>query len=419
MALRLMTACALIVLGAVAMGAGPAPAQDADEAYSATVKVDATADSAAAARETARIDGQRRALAAVIERLSGASEPAKPPKLDDKAITDMVASFEVANEHMSAVRYVADFTFHFRPSKVRRLVRVVETPPAENGSKGPPDKSPEDKSSGDKSSGDKSPGDKSSADSGGKSSAEGASKPTVESGNRPVVILPVYRDGSNVVLWDDPNAWRTAWSQRPAGSAPGRLVLPLGDAGDLAAIDAEKAGSGRPEALSAIAQRNSGSEAVVALATARRQDNKLAGLDVTVKRYRSGRLVDTQASSLEANPAESEADLLKRAAESTAAEIESGAKRNAGARSDEPASLAITVPITNLGEWVQARDRLASVSSIRKIDLLSLSRQEARIEVKYVGSQDQLKSSLAEVNLDLGGGDPVWRIQSSGAASAR
>ena len=93
------------------------------------------------------------------------------------------------------------------------------------------------------------------------------------------------------------------------------------------------------------------------------------------------------------------------------------AKRNAGARSDQPASLAVTVPITNLGEWVQVRDRLASVSSIRKIDLLSLSRQEARIEVKYVGSQDQLKSSLAEVNLDLGGGDPVWRIQSSGAAS--
>ena len=409
MALRLKTACALLLLGVVAMRAGPVPAQEADEAYSATVKVDATADSAAAARETARIDGQRRALAAVIERLSGTSEPAKPPKLDDKAITDMVASFEVANERMSAVRYVADYTFHFRPSKVRRLVRVVETPPAENGSKGPADKSP----------GDKSSGDKSSADSGGKSPAEGASKPTVESGNRPVVVLPVYRDGSNLVLWDDPNAWRMAWSQRPAGSGPGRLVLPLGDAGDLAAIDAEKAGSGRPEALTAIAQRNSGSEAVVALATARRQDNKLAGLDVTIKRYRSGHLVDTQASSFEANPAESEADLLKRAAESTAAEIESGAKRNAGARSDQPASLAVTVPITNLGEWVQVRDRLASVSSIRKIDLLSLSRQEARIEVKYVGSQDQLKSSLAEVNLDLGGGDPVWRIQSSGAASAR
>jgi hypothetical protein len=393
-----MTACALLLVGAVAMRAGPAPAQEADDAYSATVKVDATADSAPAAREIARIDGQRRALAAVVERLSGGSDNTKPPKLDDKSITDMVASFEVANEHMSAVRYVADYTFHFRPSKVRRLVRVAETPAAESGSKSPPDKS--------------------SGDNGGKSPTEGAGKPSVESGNRAVVVLPVYQDGSNLVLWDDPNAWRMAWSQRPAGPGPGRLVLPLGDAGDLAAIDAEKAGSGKSEALTAITQRNQGSEADVALATARRQGDKVAGLDVTVKRYRYGHLVDTQTSSFEANPGESEADLLARAAESTAAAIETGAKRNAGARSDQPASLAITVPISSLGEWVQLRGRLSAVSAIRKIDLLSLSRQEARIEVKYVGSQDQLKSSLAEVSLDLGGGDPIWRIQPSGAASA-
>src|SRR5438270_6477966 len=337
-------------------------------------------------------------------RLSAASEPAKPPKLDDKAITDMVASFEVANEHMSAVRYVADYTFHFRPSKVRRLVRVAETARTESGGKSSPDKNV---------------GDKSSVDNGAKSPAESGSKPSAESGNRVLIVLPVYRDGSNLVLWDDPNAWRAAWSQRPAGSGPGRIVLPLGDAGDLAAIDAEKAGSGRPEALTAIAQRNSGSEAVVALATARRQGDKLAGLDVAVKRYRYGHLVDTQANSFEADPAESEADFLSRAADSVAVEIESGARRSAGAHSDQPGSLAVTVPLSTLGEWVQVRNRLASVSAIRKIDLLSLSRQEARIEVKYIGSQDQLKSSLAEVNLDLGGGDPIWRIQSSGAASAR
>jgi hypothetical protein len=377
---------AVILAGMLAMPLSSLPAQDADEAYSATVKVDATADNAAAAREAARTDGQRRALNAVIERLSGSAETANPPKLDDKTITDMVASFEVANERMSAVRYVADYTFHFRPSKVRRLVRVTESPPAEGASK---------------------------------SAAEGGAKPAAERSNRSLVVLPVYRDGSTLVLWDDPNPWRLAWSQRPAESGSGRLMLPLGDAGDLAAIDAEKAESGKTDALTAITQRNQTSEAVVVLATSRRQGGKLAGLDVSVKRYRSGRLVDAQGSSFESGPGESEADLLKRAAESTSADIESGIKRSAGTRPDQPASLAATVPINSLGEWVQLRNRLASVSSIRKIDLLSLSRQEAKIEVKYVGTQDQLKSSLAEVSLDLGGGDPVWRIQPTGAANGR
>ena len=128
-------ATALLLLLLLVVRAGPALAEDQNEAFSATVKVDATADTAAAARDLARIDGQRRALAAVIDRLSGGSEPTKLPKLDDKAITDMVESFEVANERMSAVRYLADYTFHFRPSKLRRLVRVTDSTAAESGGK--------------------------------------------------------------------------------------------------------------------------------------------------------------------------------------------------------------------------------------------------------------------------------------------
>ena len=104
----------------------PARAQETDP-FSATVKVDARADTAAKAREAARLDGQRRALAAIAERLSGGGRRSKLPKLDDKAITDLVASFEVANERMSAVRYLADYTFHFRPAETRRVLGVAAT----------------------------------------------------------------------------------------------------------------------------------------------------------------------------------------------------------------------------------------------------------------------------------------------------
>jgi hypothetical protein len=391
MALRVGTASAgerarrplasvLLFLMAISL-ARPAPAEDSQEGYSATVKVDATAENAATAREAARIDGQRRALNAVIEQLSGSAE-AKPAKLDDKAITDMVDSFEVANERMSAVRYVADFTFHFRPSKVRRLVRVVEPTSAESPGK----------------------------------SAREASKPSAESGSRSIVILPVYRDGATTVLWDDPNSWRAAWAQRSGESGSAHIILPLGDAQDLAVIDADRAEGGQSQAVSEITQHNGGSEAVVALATARRKSGELAGVDVSIKRYRSGRLVGTQAKNFDANSGESEPDLLKRAAESIAVDIENGSRP---ARPDQQASLAATVPLTSLGEWLQVRNKLTAVASIRKVDLLSLSRQEARIEVKYVGSQDQLKSGLAAVDLDLGGGDPMWRIQPATPSNAR
>ena len=365
----------LLLLIGVMLRTGPLLAEEQREGFSATVKVDATADSVAAARELARIDGQRRALALVIDRLSSSTESAKLPKLDDRTVTDMVESFEVANERMSAVRYLADYTFHFRPSKVRRLVHSADSAPAEANS-----------------------------------------RPAVdEGGSKPVIVLPVYKDSARTVLWDDPNAWRQAWGQQSAGPGLSHLTVPLGDASDLAIIDSGRAEAGNPDALTAIAQRNGGDEAIVALATARREGDKLVGLDLSIKRYRSGHLSDTRESTLEADPGESADDFLKRAADTIARQIASSSKKSPGPSSDQQVSLGAIVPIGSISEWVRVRDRLASVPAIRKVDLLSLNRHEAKIQIKYVGSSEQLRSSLAEVDLGVDGTDPIWRLQLSGA----
>ncbi|HXO89908.1 MAG TPA: DUF2066 domain-containing protein [Stellaceae bacterium] len=374
---RILRRCAgvALLLLAMAMQSGGSLAEDQSTSFSATVKVDAAADSAAAARELARLDGQRRALGLVVDRLSGSSDNIKLTKLDDKTITDMVESFEVANERMSAVRYLADYTFHFRPSKLRRLVRVADTPPAEGGG-----------------------------------------KPAVpESSGKPPVVLPVYKDSTRTALWDDPNPWREAWVQRSGDAGAVRVTVPLGDASDLAAIDADRAESGKSDALAAIAQRNGGDETIVALASAKRQGDRLVGLDMSIKWYRSGRLADAQANFVDALPGESEGDLLRRAADAVAAGVAGGARKNPG----QQAILAASVPISSLSDWVMVRDRLASAAAVRRVDLLSLSRQEAKIQIRYVGSAEQLKSSLAEVDLGLGGADPVWQLQISSATGSR
>ena len=358
---RQFAAAGLLLVMAV-LALAPVRADSQQDPYSATVKVDATADSAAAARTIARNDGQRRALDDIVQRLSGSADLSKLPKLDDQKITDMVASFEVAHEKMSTVRYLADYTFHFRPEKIRQLLRT-------------------------------------------------ASIAFSETPNRPVVVVPVYRDGEQLVLWDDPNPWRDAWGQVPV---PTKLTLPLGGVGDLTAIDAEQARSGDPQALTDIAQRNGADEALVAVASARQQGDRLAGLDISIKHYRLGQLTDSSSDSIDAQPGESDTDFFKRAVGIAIGEVE----HPRPSVSDKEASLSATVPISTLADWIELQRRLNAVPGIRAVDLLSLNRHEARIVIKFVGKPDQLKSNLAQANLDLDGADPDWRLLPAGAGSS-
>jgi len=361
---------ALIALALVIACAEPQHRAAADDdPYTATVTVDATSDSVAKSRDMARVDGARRALAAIADRLAGGPGKTKPLKLSDNQITDLVASFEVANEKMSAVRYVADYTFHFRPTETAKALQSAGVTIGD---------------------------------------ANAATAGTAAVG-KPVVVLPVYQDGATAVLWDDPNPWRLAWSQRPAGTGPATLMVPLGDASDVAAIDAEKARSGDSGALAAVAKREGADDVLVMLAMQRAGSDK-PGLDVTVRRYHAGQFVDVHVDSIAANPGEKPDDLFARAADAIAADLDNGWKNAKDNLASQQGSLVVTAPIASLDDWLKLRDRLSVLPSVRKIDVKSLSRQEVTLEIDYVGTLDQLKTNLAASKLDLQGGDPAWRL---------
>lgn len=216
------------------------PALAQDDPFTATVTVDATADDVAKARDMARRDGQRKALTAVVDKLTGGPGKAKLPKLSDNQITDLVASFEVANEKMTAVRYTADYTYHFKPADTQAMLT-----------------------------------------------------------------------GAGITL-NPPNAPST-------GTA-------------------------------------------------------------------------------------------------TAAPPQPGAPPAPGATPDNTApqgptqTLTATLPVDSLEDWIKLRERLAGLPPIKKIDVTSLSRQEATVDIQYAGTLDQLKSSLATIHLSLEGSDPTWQL---------
>jgi hypothetical protein len=362
----MVAAVSALTLGlSVAMAAGNA------DIFSVSIPVDATAASANAARDAARLDGQRHAYAALMQRLTLARDRGKLPAPTDTLLNDLIQGFEVANERRSTVRYLATYTFHFHPDAVERLLRDNRVPFAETPSK-------------------------------------------------PLLVLAVNDTAAGPVLWADPNPWRDAWGVAPLPQGLVPLALPLGDAEDLAAIDPASAEAGDDAKLRAVVANYSGDDVLVARASIKKAGNAQTA-DVTATRFVPGNPGGEQSwvASYSSNPGESPGDFLIRAAVGTANQVEEAWVQANIIDYSQAGTLTATVPASDLQSWIAVRDRLAAIPAIQRTVLISLDRSKAVVELHYVGGRDQLRLSLTQRDLDLGGSDPNFVLQRSNVAPAK
>ena len=355
----------VVILSTLLLGPSVASAAGRADIFNVSVPVDATAASANAARETARVDGQRHAFAALMERLTLARDRGKIPAPTDALLNDLVQGFEIANERRSTVRYLATYTFQFRADMVERMLRDKGVPFAETPSK-------------------------------------------------PLMVLAVNDAASGPVLWDEPNPWRDAWTAAslPQGLVP--LALPRADAADVAAIDAAGAEGGSDAKLRAFVASYGGNDVLVARASL-----KASSADISATRFVPGNPGGEQnwVASYSVNPGESKGDFLVRAVLGTARQVEEAWIQANIIDYSQSGTLTATVPANDLQSWIAVRDRLASIPSIQRTDLNSLDRSKAVVTLHFVGGQAQLRSALAQRDLDLNGSDANFVLARRGAGS--
>ncbi len=118
-----------LVLGSLLVGAGLVVfAPDAGAgSHVFTVRgiaVDVTAETAAAARETAHAEGHVKAMEKLLARLLPRDELALLRKLEAREVLAYVQDFQVEDERTSDVRYLANLTFRFKPEPIRELLRA-------------------------------------------------------------------------------------------------------------------------------------------------------------------------------------------------------------------------------------------------------------------------------------------------------
>ena len=362
---------ALIVLAvgsSLALASGHGGAATEEVFAISDVAVDVTAETAAAASFQAIAAGQRRALDRLLRRITLSADYERHPDLTDDVIATLVQDLVIQEEKRSSTRYIATLTFRFKQGEVRRLLRRQGIPFTETRSK-------------------------------------------------PVLVLPVYEAAGAQFLWDEPNPWRAAWNRHPGepdSLLP--LVLPDGDLVDVGAIGPAQALAGDTARLGEIGARYGVEDTLVAHAVlAVDFANDAPRLDITLKRFgRSGErvivdgLAGSQAQGTDALLAAGVARVIERMRERW--------KRDTVLRFGDEARLSVSVPLRDLAEWLEIRERLRAVAVVSQVELGELSRRRAQIVLHFLGAPAQLTLSLAQSDLDLSQEDGFWTLRLSDAA---
>lgn len=349
-----------------------APARAAEDLFSVTgVAVDETAETAAKAREAAIAAGQRKALDRLLRRLTPRADYGRLPVLDDTEVTALVRGFEIEEEKTSPTRYLAKLTIRFKKNGVRDLLRQSAIPFTETVSK-------------------------------------------------PILVLPVYEFAGTRLLWDDPNPWRQAWAEQRPRDTLVPLIVPRGDLGDVAAISEAQALAGDDDRLAAIAGRYGVDDVLVAhAATTIELGTGVPRLRVVLQRY--GR--DDERTFVESFSGSSRGEiepLLAEAVRRIVARLEEDWKRETQLQFDSPEQLSASVPVADLGEWLEIRRRLATVAEVRRTEIASLTRRDIQLVLHYLGEPIQLVTALAQRDLDLTEEGGYWtlRLRTSPETSA-
>ena len=317
------------------------------------VEVDTTADSATAAREQGLDSAHVTAFNRMVERLVLRSELNRVPDMTAERIANLLRDFEVFDERTSDVRYLAEVTFRFRPDGIRQFLKDNDIPFAETRSK-------------------------------------------------PVVVLPVWGQGEDAVLWDNPNPWREAWADRAEQTGLVPLTVPLGDLGDIRAVSARQALNGDRAALKAIAERYGAADVLVTQGRLAGDPEAFTGsMQVVTSRIGTPEMERTLVDNVQQQRDEPLAEMLARAADRVARDVEETWKRANLLDFDQRNRLQVEVPIDGLERWVTVRERLDRVARIESFAVSAMTRTLARLEIAYYGERRQLALALQQNDLVL------------------
>lgn len=388
------------------------------------VIIDKTAENAVVAREEAMADARRAAFRKLAQAHMPEQAAADLPLPDDATLGALVQDLEIKRERLSATRYVGDFTVRFSEA-VRQFIPVAAARDTSN---------------------DYFPG----AD-----QPHPTAQAPVPAGHvrlsAPVVILPYLQNiAGQMILWGEPNPWREVWQTQPpratavvpageVAKAEGKVIVPLGDIADISAGPDTALWAGNYAALDKM-RENYGVQTVV-VAVANRSGGEMrvdlydyAG-DSLVRRGRIQPVVDAtlderaafavaardtlreiltapMSVSVEGAPREVTLESISRDLTGGAlpTTVVSGTTTVQSAPAPVPAPVIVSgrgmqvqagMRFDDFMTWMETQKRLADIVPPVRVNIQTISRDQARFTLGFDGDMNVLNALLAERGMRL------------------
>lgn len=325
------------------------------------IAVDASAESAAAARPLALAGGQRRAFTQLLRRLTLPEDHDRLPQPTEALQNAVIAGFDISEERTSATRYIARINVQFRPDAVRRLLQDNRLPYSETRS-------------------------------------------------RPVLVIPVWQSPEGNRLWESDNPWRNAWTARPA--ANGLVPLVMAETTTGAGEDAPDLDRllGNPAELRAFAGKRGHEDVLVLSATLQQQEP--GNVRVEIFPYHDGAASFLDRLEVYSSAGGTIEEALIGGAIEIERRIETRWKRATVFDLEKQGQLSAAAVFGSLPEWTKLRATLAAMPVIRKVDVLRLSHRDAQVLIDYYGDPGQLSVALAQRDVKLEQQDGFWILRS-------
>jgi|GEM_PF-975838 len=214
-----------------------------------------------------------------------------------------------------------------------------------------------------------------------------------------VLVLPVYREGEQLKLWQDDNKWRNIWYESALISGGGLIIVPLGDLNDRVDVDDSNVETATVKSLARMYPRYGVAEIYIANAYFNKKADPKPTLEVTLKHLLTTK-DDVTRMDFTIHSTEDLNGLMARASSDIAKKLYDIQTINPNKIEFERLKeIKARVNATDIAEWEDLRKRLLAHGNIVGIKLNSISFYETRMTITFKGTPDMLGKTLVASGL--------------------